>query len=67
MWKGEEEYIGESGRTFGERFREHMRAPSPIIDHHNTTGHEVSLDNLVLWEGRTIVLPETSKKQYSSE
>ena len=41
----EEEYIGESGRTFGERFREHMRAPSPIIDHHNTTGHKVSLDN----------------------
>ena len=41
----EEEYIGESGRTFGERFREHMRAPSPIIDHHNITGHEVSLDN----------------------
>ena len=41
----EEEYIGEPGRTFGERFREHMRAPSPIIDHHNTTGHEVSLDN----------------------
>ena len=22
-----------------------MRAPSPIIDHHTTTGHEVSLDN----------------------
>ena len=41
----EEEYIGALGRTFGERFREHMRAPSPIIDHHNITGHEVSLDN----------------------
>ena len=41
----EDEYIGESGRTFGERFREHMRPPSPIIDHHNITGHEVSLDN----------------------
>ena len=41
----EEEYIGESGRTFGERYREHMRAPSPIMDHQNTTGHEVSLDN----------------------
>ena len=39
------EYIGESGRTFGERFREHIRAPSPILDHHNITGHEVSLDN----------------------
>ena len=41
----EDEYIGDSGRTFGERFREHMRAPSPIIDHHNTTGHKVSLEN----------------------
>ena len=41
----DEEYIGESGRTFGERFREHMRAPSPILDHQNITGHEVSLDN----------------------
>ena len=41
----EDEYIGESGRTFAERFREHMRAPSPIHDHFNTTGHEVSLDN----------------------
>ena len=40
-----DEYTGESGRTFGERFREHMRAPSPILDHHNITGHEVSLDN----------------------
>ena len=41
----DEEYIGESGRTFEERFREHMKAPSPIHDHHNITGHEVSLDN----------------------
>ena len=41
----DEEYIGESGRTFTERFREHMKAPSPIHDHHNTTGHEMSLDN----------------------
>ena len=41
----EDEYIGESGRTFGKKFREHMRAPSLIIDHHNITGHEVSLDN----------------------
>ena len=45
---GEEEYIGESGRTFGERYREHMRAPSPIMDHQNTTGHEVSLDNFTI-------------------
>ena len=43
-----EEYIGESGRTFGERYREHMRSPSPIMDHHNTTGHEVSLENFTI-------------------
>ena len=40
-----EEYIGESGRTFAERFREHLKSPSPIHDHYKTTGHEVSLDN----------------------
>ena len=41
----EEKYIEESGRTFAQRFREHMKAPSPIHDHHTTTGHEVSLNN----------------------
>ena len=41
----EEEYIGKSGRTFAERFREHMRTPSLIYDHFNITGHEVSLDS----------------------
>ena len=41
----EDEYIGESDRTFAERFREHMKSPSPIYDHFNTTGHKVSLEN----------------------
>ena len=40
-----EEYFGESGKTFGERLREHIRASSPILDHHNITGLEVSLNN----------------------
>ena len=40
-----DEYIGESGRTFAERFREQLKAPSPVHDHHNITGHEMSLDN----------------------
>ena len=59
------EYIGESGRTFGERLREHMRAPSPIIDHHNITGHEVPLDNFSI-VGRVLptILPEPSKRLY---
>ena len=41
----EEEYIGESSKTFAERFREYMMAPSPIHDHYNTTGDDLSLEN----------------------
>ena len=41
----DEEYIGESSRTFGERFKEHQKAPSPIYNHFNTTGHNVTIDN----------------------
>ena len=41
----DEEYIGETARTFGERFKEHLKAPSPIHDHSNTTGHSTTLDN----------------------
>ena len=37
-----EEYIEESGRTFGDRLKEHLRAPSPIHHHGNSTGHLVS-------------------------
>ena len=40
-----EEYIGESARTFGERFREHLKVPSPIYDHSNVTGHTTTLEN----------------------
>ena len=41
----DEEYIGESSRTFGDRFKEHQQAPSPIFDHFNTTGHIISVEN----------------------
>ena len=41
-----EEYFEESSRTFGERFREHLKVPSPIFDHYNLTGHNVTIDNL---------------------
>ena len=39
-----EEYIGKSGRTFGDRYEEHLKAPSPIYLHTTTTGHSVSPD-----------------------
>ena len=41
----DEEYIGESSRTFGESFKEHPNAPSIIYDHYNITGHDVTIDN----------------------
>ena len=41
----DEEYIGESSRTFPERFKEHLKAPSPIYDHYNTSGHTVTIDD----------------------
>ena len=41
----DEEYIGESSRTFGERFKEYQKAPSPIYDHYNITGHNIKLGN----------------------
>ena len=41
----DEEYIGESSRTLGERFKEHQKAPSLIFDHFNNTGHSISVEN----------------------
>ena len=32
-------YIGESGRSLGERVKEHFKAPSPIHHHSTTTGY----------------------------
>ena len=40
-----DEYIGESIRTFGERLKEHFRAPSLIYDHANITCHHISVDS----------------------
>ena len=41
----DEEYIGETARTFGERYKEHLKAPSPIHDHCNTSGHNITLND----------------------
>ena len=36
-----EQYIEESGRTFMDRLKDHLRAPSPIYNQGNTLGHDV--------------------------
>ena len=41
----DEEYIGDTARTFGEIYKEHLKAPSPIHDHCNTSGHNIILNN----------------------
>ena len=41
----DEEYIGESARTFGKRYKEHLKAPSPIFEHESLTGHKTTLEN----------------------
>ena len=40
-----DEYIGESARNFEERFKEHLKASSPIHDHLSISGHAVTIDN----------------------
>ena len=44
----DDEYIGESARNFEERLKEHLKAPSPIYDHHKISGHDVTIDNLTI-------------------
>ena len=39
-----EAYIGESGRAFGDRVSEHLKAPSPIYTHSTSTGHPLDPD-----------------------
>ena len=41
----DEEYIGETSRICGERFKEHLEDPSLIHHHSNTTGHITTQDN----------------------
>ena len=41
----DEEYIEESARISAERFKEHLKAPSPIHDYSNRSGHDVNIDN----------------------
>ena len=41
----DEEYIGETSRTFGERFKEHLKEPSPIHNHSNKNRPLTTQDN----------------------
>ena len=55
------------GRTFAERYKEHMKAQTPIYDHLNTTGHDISVDNSSIVGREDKNLEGLSKKLFSSE
>ena len=40
-----DEYIEETSRTFGERYKEHLKDPSPIHHHNNQTNHPINHSN----------------------
>ena len=44
----DEEDIGETSSTSGERFKEHLKEPSPIYNHSNNTGHPTTQNNFQL-------------------
>ena len=52
----DDEYIGETSRTYGERYKEHLKAPSAIHHHNNQTGHLTSHNNFqIIWrEGHSL-------------
>ena len=58
----DEEYIGETSRTFGERFKEHLKEPSPIHVHSTQTGHTTTLDNFNIIGREDHGLPRTIKE-----
>ena len=41
----DDEYIGETSRTFGERYKEHLKPPSAIHHHSNQAGHTTNQNN----------------------
>ena len=41
----DDEYIGETARTYGERYKEHLNAPSAIHHHSIQTGHTTNQNN----------------------
>ena len=59
------EYIGESTRNFGERFNEHLKAPSPIHDHNNISSHTVSIEDFSILAREDQTSSEPSKKLFT--
>ena len=56
-----EEYIGESGRSFGDRPKEHLRTP-PIYKSGNSTGHCINVASFSTMGREAHSIPKTNKE-----
>ena len=60
----DDEYIGKTSRTYGERFKEHLQEPSPIHTHSINTGHPTTQNNFqIIW--REGLLPKLLKNLFT--
>ena len=60
----DDEYIGESSRTFGERYKEHLKAPPQYMTIITSQVMKPALKILALWGGRNKTSLELLKKQF---
>ena len=60
----DDEYIGESSRTFGERYKEHLKTPSPNMTITTPQVMKPALKISALWGGRIKTSLELLKKQF---
>ena len=60
-------YQGETSKAFGERFKEHLKDPSPIHDHSCTTGHTITQDNFQIIEREDHCTARLLRKLYTLE
>ena len=58
----DEDYIGETFRTFGERYKEHLKEPSPIYGQSTQAGHSTNPENFTIIEREDHGLARTIKK-----
>ena len=63
----DDEYIGELARTFEERFKEHLKAPSPIMNMTIQLATKQQWRTLRVLEERVMASPEPSRRPLTSE
>ena len=58
-------YIGESGRSLGEKVKEHSKAPSPIHHYSATTGYPMDPDQFNIVHKKLTAIPGPSRRPCS--